>query len=110
MLTDRVCSKCTVRQQKEFGCDAYQDESGSWHKPAVTPIEIDGKETWACPRRPVKDDPAFFGELMSLYGLYKEGVLADEGSIMSQSQKYVTLMRLVHNTVAECHAEMREQK
>jgi hypothetical protein len=109
MLPDRVCSKCTPGQQKEWGCDAYQDDKGAWHKRSLVPMEVDGKESWVCPRRPVKDDPSFFGELMTLYGLYKEGVLADEGSIMSQSQKYVTLMRLVHSTVNECQAEMREK-
>lgn len=70
---------------------------------------FEGVETWACPRRPVKDDPASFVELMGLYGLYAEGVLADEGSIMSQAVKYVTLMRLVHSVVVECQSQQREE-
>jgi hypothetical protein len=65
---------------------------------------------WVCPRRPVKDDPAYFGAVMSLYGLYKEGVLADEGAIYSQATKYVTTMRLIHSTVDECLTVLREDK
>ncbi len=67
-------------------------------------------ESWACPRRPVKDDPALFGELMSLYGMCAEGVLADEGGVMSQAVKYLAIMRLIHGTVNECRAEQMEKK
>lgn len=70
---------------------------------------VDGVESWACPRRPVKDDPAAFAELMGLYALYAEGVLADDGPIMGQTVKYVTLMRLVHAVVAECQAQQKEE-
>lgn len=100
-----MCSTCTAHQKIEWGCDAYQDEKGEWQKKALIPERMDNEDVWVCPRRPVKDDPAFYSELMSLYALYKEGVLADEGSIMSQSTKYVNLMRLVHAAVNECYAE-----
>lgn len=110
LLPERVCTTCTARQQKEWGCDAKQMPDGSWIDRALVPMQVDGKESWACPRRPVKDDPALFGELMSLYGLYTEGVLADDGAIMSQAVKYLATMRLVHGTVAECRAAQMEIK
>jgi hypothetical protein len=75
----------------------------------VAPVVFDGVESWACPRRPVKDDPAAFAELMGLYALYTEGVLADEGAIMGQAVKYVTLMRLVHSVVTECQVQQQEE-
>ena len=104
-----MCSGCSARQRKEYGCDARRDENGAWVDKALVPMVIDGIESWACPRRPVKDDPSAFVELMGLYGLYAEGVLADEGSIMSQAVKYVTLMRLVHSVVVECQVQQREE-
>jgi hypothetical protein len=103
-----VCSTCSPAKQKEYGCNAKQDENGVWIDKSLIPITLDGVDTWQCPRRPVKDDPAYFGELMGLYNLYAEGVLADEGAIMSQATKYVTLMRLVHSTVNECEAQKLE--
>lgn len=98
-----------MRRQKEYGCNARQDETGAWIDKAVAPVVFDGTESWACPRRPVKDDPAAFAELMGLYALYTEGVLADDGALMGQAVKHVTLMRLVHSVVAECQAQQREE-
>ncbi|MFO1083119.1 MAG: hypothetical protein U1E21_01015 [Reyranellaceae bacterium] len=46
---------------------------------------------------------------MALYSLYAEGVLADDGALMSQAVKYVTLMRLVHAVVNECEAQRIEE-
>jgi hypothetical protein len=104
-----MCSSCSARQRREYGCDARQDANGEWIDKAVVPMVFDGVETWACPRRPVRDDPACFAELMGLYALYAEGVLADDGAIMSQAVKYVTLMRLVHSVVTECQVQQREE-
>ncbi len=109
LLPERNCATCTARQQKEWGCDARQRPDGTWTDRALVPMEVDGREDWACPRRPVKDDPALFGELMSLYGLYAEGVLADEGGVMSQTVKYLAIMRLIRGTVNECRAEQMEK-
>jgi hypothetical protein len=108
-MPERNCATCTKKQQRDWGCDAAKNENGEWvgHK-AVIPDTFDDEDYFGCLRRPVKDDPGFFSELMSLYGLYKEGVLADEGSISSQATRYVTLMRLVHGVVNECHAKQRE--
>lgn len=73
------------------------------------PDDFDGERQWQCLRRPVKDDPASFGDLMALYSLYAEGVLADDGALMSQATRYVTLMRLVHSVVNECQAQRIEE-
>jgi hypothetical protein len=110
MLTERVCSTCTKKQMREWGCDAAKNEKGEWVNKSALPMEVDGEDSWACPRRPVKDDPLLFSEVMSHYGLYKEGVLADEGAINSQATKYVAVMRLVHSVVSECRAEQMESK
>jgi len=108
MYPERVCSTCTDRNKKEWGCDAKQDENGVWTNRSMMPERIDDVDTWVCPRRPIKDEPFMFGEIMSLYSLYKEGVLANEGSITSQALRYVTTMRLVAGTVSECQAVKME--
>lgn len=106
-----MCATCTARQQREYGCDAREVEPGKWEGGALAPDDFDGVRQWQCLRRPVKDDPAAFAELMGFYGLYAEGVLADDGALMSQAAKYVTLMRLVHSVVNECEGQkMNEAK
>lgn len=91
-----------------WGCHAAKNDRGEWTNRAFEPVAFDGEDYWGCLRRPVKDDPELFRELMMLYGLFKEGTLADDGGLSSQAMRYVNLMKLVHGVVNECHAQQRE--
>ena len=67
-------------------------------------VQIEARST-EISLRPVAEGDADF-----LYGLYAEGVLADEGGVMSQTVKYLAIMRLIHGTVNECRAEQMEKR
>jgi hypothetical protein len=97
-------------QRKERGCDARQLADGTWESPAVMPLRIDEIEDYACPRRPIKDDPDGFGRLMRLHRYYRQGMLPDPGSITQQASRGLELLELVEVTLGECRKTQEEQE
>lgn len=93
-----------------WGCDAVKRIDGTWENPASVPLQLDGEDQFACPRRPVKDDPLYFKRLMFFYGLYQKGTLPDSGGVMDQSERGLTLLRLVENIESEAEKELRERQ
>jgi len=105
-MPERVCKTCTL--QGVWGCDAEEtdelDQFGDkvWKNPAMVPLDLDGVMFWGCPRRPIKDDPQYWGKLLFYYAMYQKGVMPDEGAMASQSFKAMTLLGLLEDTMHEC--------
>lgn len=81
-----------------------------WRDPAALPLTIDGEEVWRCPRRPLKDAPAYWAELMDAYDLFKRGHLPDPGHVSEQSARGLTLLRLTDQMVESCRQERIERE
>ncbi len=90
-MPERDCAKC--KRQAEWGCNAKQAEGGTWTNKALIPLKIDEEDWWGCPRRPIKDDPALWSELMFHYGMFKKGFLPDDGSPSAQAYRGIQLLR-----------------
>jgi hypothetical protein len=114
MMPERVCESCTL--QKIWGCDAYDtgelDELGMpvWVNPAHLPIEVDGELTYRCPRRPIKDDPRLFSDLLFHYVLFQKGHLPDDGGTLNQSFKAMQLFGLIEDTINGCSQQQQQRE
>jgi hypothetical protein len=91
-----------------YGCNAFKREDGTWDSPAMAPLVLDGVETWACPRRPLKDKPREFSELLAYYRSYKLGVFPDDGNVASQSARGWKLLSLLDSFLTSAQAERME--
>ena len=104
LLAERDCAVCN--RQAEWGCHARQNADGSWQNQAALPLRIDHEEVFRCPRRPIKDDPAFWTRLLFYYGMFKKGHLPDPGAVSEQSARAMQLFALVDDAVALCQQEL----
>jgi hypothetical protein len=116
LLPERQCHKC--KRQKDWGCEAErvpsgpedhtaaQDENGEWwgwSNPAHLPIAVDGEETWACPRQDLKRRPQEWNTILFYYEFYRDkGLLPQPGSVMDQSNKALSIFRILNDVNAEC--------
>lgn len=88
---------------RNWGCEEDAESS----------IELDGEELTRCPRRPFKEHPAYYGELMWLYNQWQKGFLPEEGGIHSQPYKLVESVRVIDialGSVREYEDEMEKRK
>ena len=116
LMPELSCAGCT--RQEELGCTAFQfreptineDPRDSWHNPAYLPITLDGKDTYACPRQTIYEEPEFWGRLLKYYGFYLKGFLPEDGSILSQSNSLMEAFRILDAVNAECDENAREKK
>jgi hypothetical protein len=89
--------------------EAEQGER-KWQDAAALPLAIDGEDVWRCPRRPLKDDPAYWDRLLWFYGLYKKGHLPDPGGVTEQSHKAMELFRILEDVTDDCAREKAERE
>lgn len=108
LLPERDCARCTPHQQAEWGCHA-RVEDGRWVNGAILPLKLDGEDAHQCPRRPIKDDQAYFTRLLWFHGLYRQGHLPDSGGVSEQSYRGLTLLQLVDGAVEEVKKEHRDR-
>lgn len=94
--------------QQEFGCNARQIDENTWEAPALNPLQIDGEDVYACPRRPIKDNPLFWSRLMALYRGFTQGFLPDDGNISAQSARGWSLLTILDGYVNEAKNELFE--
>ena len=105
-MPERKCEGCKYRAM--WGCfaepTAELDEEGRmiWRNAAMIPSVIDDEEVWRCPRRPIKDDPAYWGRLLFAYGFYKQGILPDAGALYDQSNKAMLMFGVLDDINREC--------
>jgi len=104
LLQERDCAVCN--RQAEWGCHARQSADASWERKAALPLRIDHEEVFRCPRRPIKDDPAFWRRLLFYYGMFKKGHLPDPGAVAEQSARAMQLFGLLEDAVAMCQQEL----
>jgi hypothetical protein len=113
-MPERQCATCL--HQDEWGCyaedtgQADQDGIPIWLRPAQVPMMLDGEEVYRCPRRPLKDDPAYWGRLLTHYGNFEKGLLPDAGGVVDQSNKAMSLFGIMADVTAECSREKAERE
>lgn len=109
LMPERKCVGC--KQQAEWGCEAvqfrdppneYAQAEEYWHKPAHLPVELDGAETYACPRQDLNQNDGFYTQLLNYYGMYQKGFLPERGAVIDQSNILIELFRIVDNVNSEC--------
>ncbi len=113
-MPERECSKC--KKQDEWGCfakvkrttrdDGTVDEV--WSQPAHLPIQINGEETFACPRQSIRENVRVWGRLLLLYGMYSKGHLPDKGAVVDQSNQLMELFRIMDDANAQCDQSLQE--
>ncbi len=101
LLPERNCARCSSEKRKEWGCYAFKNEKGEWENQALIPVMMDGVDQYQCPRRPVKDRPWWFSEILQTYAHYKNGFLPGPGGIDSQPRKLMRLLAIVDSVTAE---------
>lgn len=99
LLPERNCGRCTAAQKVQWGCTAD----------AKLPIELEGEKMLRCPRRPILDDPAFYGEVFGLYRNFQKGFLYDEGSLGSQPAVVVDCFQVLEQTLGLVDDYRQEQ-
>lgn len=92
LFPERDCAKCTDRHKKEWGCEGN----------AILPIVIDGEIENTCIRRPILDNPQWFNEVFTMYNMYKNGFLPDEGTYLAQTLSFLQIINIIDMTLAEC--------
>jgi hypothetical protein len=71
-----------------------------------TPYFIDGEEFWKCP---LTYNNSFTAQTLTLWGGYRKGFLADNGSFLDQSNLYVDLMEYLESNQAEYERDEMER-
>ncbi len=95
-----------MQRQKEYGCDARQKEDGTWENPGYSGLSLEpGVITWGCPRRPVKDSPLYWHEFLTVYRMFKAGVMPDEGSMAQQSAKGIKMLTVFDGAISRFESE-----
>jgi hypothetical protein len=107
-MPERQCAGCT--RQAEWGCEAFKyeteketkgarkDRDGryyAWHKPALYPLDVEGEQTWACPRQDLKREPRGWSRLLFFYDHYQNGFLPQAGAVVDQTNKAMELFRVL---------------
>lgn len=67
-----------------------------------------GEKQLRCPRRPIYEDPALWSEMFWLHAKYTEGMLPEEGALLSQPYKLYRYLRLIDGIRATLQREERE--
>jgi len=88
------CAKCDERQKLERGCE--QDA------PFPYWTDRDGQERSRCPRRPIFEDPGWFGAIISAFNFYKNGFLPHVGGMADQAALYPFIMATIDDVNNVC--------
>lgn len=103
MFPERNCSTCNQVQKRMWGCEGDAEQ----------PVELDGELLTTCIRRPMLDDPEWFNEIYTMYKMYKNGFLPNEGTYQAQPVAVVQIINIIDAVLAECDEikdEERERK
>lgn len=92
LFPERDCAKCTDRLKEEWGCNGD----------ATLPITIDDEILYTCIRRPLLDRPGWFNEIFTMYKMYKNGFLPNEGSYLAQPPTFLQMVNIVDVTLSDC--------
>lgn len=98
----------------QWGCDAQkvrdedvEDENDpdayDWINPAEQPFKLGDEQWWGCPRRPVKDNPGFFAEVIRFRNLRETGFLPYPGSYMQQPNLMIEALAVVDAAMGEAN-------
>lgn len=110
-MPERSCDGC--RRQEEWGCHArpYRtvgedgEEAVEWLRPAHLPVTVLGKESWACPRQHLRQNPFYWAAILKFYGMYRRGHLPDRGAVVDQSNKAIEVFRVLDDANDACDRE-----
>lgn len=108
LMPERDCQGCT--RQDEWGCEAEfigpvpkgEDPRDGWVRPAHLPLNLDGVETFACPRQTLRRDPVYWAHLLKYYAMYNKGFLPQSGAIVDQCNKTIEVFRILDQVNGEC--------
>jgi hypothetical protein len=118
-MPERNCGAC--KNQERWGCHGRRwrypdkdkgelDSPENWIKPAEMAVEIDGEETFACPRQPLRQSPGYYGRVLLFYGMYKKGHLPDRGSVVDQSNSLLETLRIIDEANDDADAIIRQRE
>lgn len=74
------------------------------------PIRIEDEEWFQCPRRPLKDHPRFYAELIRHWHFYRNGFLPDPGGLNQQSYALVRMLHHMDGIVEEVREAKRSEE
>jgi hypothetical protein len=74
------------------------------------PQIIDGEEDWACPRQGIRENPAYWQQLLFFYNNYKSGFLPDPGALSEQCARLMTIVSILSATFDEADEELSDQR
>jgi hypothetical protein len=63
---------------------------------------------WGCPRRPIKDNPDYWHELLTVYRMFKMGVMPDDGAMAQQSAKGMRMLSVLDGAISRFEADKME--
>ena len=121
-MPERQCVGC--KRQTQWGCEAVRypstkedpaakpERDGNWWgwmKPASLPLNIDGEDTYACPRQDLKANGPSWSRMLMFYGLYKKGHLPEVGAVIDQSNKAMQVFRALDDANHECDVAIDER-
>jgi len=114
LMPERDCTTCTLKQQEEWGCYASKktttDGRTVWVRKAKQPLKVDGEDSWACPRQPIRERPQWWNMTLNYYGMFKKGHLPDQGGVSDQSHAAIRIFSVLDSANAECDRELAERK
>jgi hypothetical protein len=85
--------------KQQYGCEGN----------AKLPVVLDGEEMTTCPRRPILDDPEFYGDLFGRFRRYQKGLFYDEGAVGSQPNLLIECLDEMEQTLGVVDEYRREQ-
>jgi hypothetical protein len=118
MMPERSCVGC--EKQEEWGCKAFKyrefdpekdtDPRDCWVNPAWMSEEIEGEESYACPRQWLHQNPQKMGTILKFYGMYRKKFLPQSGAVVDQSNKAIEIFRVLDDVNAEIDAQNQSTK
>lgn len=71
---------------------------------------LDGEELRRCPRRPILENPEYFGELFWLYRQHKAGYTSEPGGLSDQPGKLMNCFREIDVAMIKVDKFREEQE
>lgn len=95
LLPEWDCGACALAQQRVRGCTS----------PATGRLTFRGEPIVRCPRRPLLDQSAWFGEFFWLYQNYKDGMLPEGSSMKANPHLLMQAIRVFDGALVQAKAE-----
>lgn len=73
------------------------------------PLSLGEEKFDVCPRRPILDDPSFYGTIFRLYARWQKGFLFDEGALGSQPAALMQCFDTIERSLEIVDDVKREQ-